>query len=172
MAVERRQLQALLMRSSLDEHFDMMASTGEVLVATSSWVIVGARFRKMVDTSVPVLNVGNVRQQTALFSLETQLLKTHIVAVSVVTVSVVKEISTSTTVDVTVANSVTVVVAGVRDSHDEQNDSPASASAPTAAKQRGEPHDAMQPALAKLVRTPALRQRVHDFMLSLIIDRR
>ena len=66
-----------------------------------------------------------------------------------VSVSVVKAVSTPTWVDVMVSNSVTVVVAGASDSHEEQNDSPAAGSAPTAARHFGEPHDETQPAATR-----------------------
>ena len=56
-AVDMKQLQALLMRSSLDEHFETMASTGlgEEVGSRSIAVMVGDRFRNTVETSLPVL---------------------------------------------------------------------------------------------------------------------
>ena len=56
-AVDMKQLQALLMRSSLDEHFETMASTGsgEEAGSRSIAVMVGDRFRNTVETSLPVL---------------------------------------------------------------------------------------------------------------------
>jgi hypothetical protein len=56
-AVDRKQLQALLMRASLDEHFETMASTGagEEVGSEGIAVMVGARFRNTVETSLPAL---------------------------------------------------------------------------------------------------------------------
>ena len=82
-----------------------------------------------------------------------------------VSVSVVKAVSTPTCVDVTVSNSVTVVVAGASDSHEEQNDSPAAASAPTAARHFGEPHDETQPAAARPGSMPAPMYNVEGLIL-------
>ena len=85
--------------------------------------------------------------------------------VAVVSVSVVNAVSRLTRVDVTVSMSVTVVVAGARDSHEEQNDSPTAGSALTAPRHSGEPHTGLvQRALATPARMPVAMQSVQDLM--------
>jgi hypothetical protein len=91
---------------------------------------------------------------------------TYTVAVCVITVSVVKAVSTPTTVDVIVSTLVTVVVAGAKASQEEQNDSPTAGSAPMAARHLGEPHELTQRALAKPAnKLPAAMQSVEERML-------
>ena len=57
-AVDRKQLQTLLMQTSVEKQLEKMASAGSseaVVSGTSIDVMVGARFKKMVETSLPVL---------------------------------------------------------------------------------------------------------------------
>lgn len=81
-------------------------------------------------------------------------------------VSVVKAVSTLITVDVAESVTVTGVVTGARDSHDEQNDSPTTESAPMAPRHFGEPQvGEMQPALTMPPKKLAPRQIVCGLIL-------
>lgn len=91
---------------------------------------------------------------------------TYTVNVAVVTVSVVKAVSTLSKVDVTVSTSVTVVVAGSKANQEEQNDSPNAGSAAIAPKHLLEPHLLVQAALDTPARTPALVKSNQDLISS------
>ena len=76
------------------------------------------------------------------------------------------------TVDVVISVTVAVVIAGARESHEEQNVSPTIGSAATALTHFGEPHigDIHGPALAMPTSTLAPKQSTQDIMLQTVLE--